>query len=467
MKPVPNEPPEPDGPARLSPHDSDAEAATLGAMLLRNEWIVPVAELVTAADFWRPQHGLVFDAIIALHRDGQPVDPVTVVDRLHVTGQLDTVGGPRAIAQIVAGTPGTTNVDHYARIVAEHATRRRLMDVGQKLTELGERPGDVDDALAAAKALVGDVAERAHTEPARRIGEAVPAWIDDMEARASNKVARGLKTGLWGLDGLLGGGLKPGKLYIFCARPKQGKSSLAAQVAGRAAHQGVPAFYASMEMTQPEILERVVAQIDVPGKLLTSPNSKTPWDRVAVAGSMVQAWPLHVHDARKQTTFSIAAGARATKKAEGRLGLIVVDYLTLMQFPGNDRTKRYQQIGDATKELRQIAGELHVPVVCLAQLKRLGAKEPNRRPTLEDLRESGDIEQDADVVVAIHHPTTRAGTRHPISHAELIVLAQRAGPSGITRVAWVPSRTLFANVARPQDVHTPEPPVSQLSMESF
>lgn len=434
----------------LLPHNTEAEESVLGAMMLSHDAALIAVGMLTSSDFYRPSHAHIFDAVRSLLADAHTTGPLEVADRLRRAGLLDSVGGSGELVALQSGAPTTTNVEHYARIVEEHSTMRRLIGAAGEMMAMGyAQPDDVEEALGKAQQMLYEISSSRSVDAPQRIGDAITPWIDDMEARASNQKLRGIRSGLHAIDMRIGGGAKPGHVYVVAARPGVGKSVLLMQWAGLATHRGSVVHMANVEMSRHEVLDRLVAQMGVPASQLTSPSKSTPWERVGTYARTVAQWPIRVVDVGKQTPQRVIADAIKVRRDEGGLSMIVVDYLQQLTIETGRNGTRDQAIGEAMYLFKAAARELNVPILIAVQLSRLAEKD-NRRPRLSDLRESGSIEQAADVVMALHEP--KATGRAVIPYRECIFLKNRQGPQGIVKLGWVPSRTLLVNAARTDDL---------------
>ena len=435
------------------PHNLQAEESLLGAMLLSADAIAAAVETCGADDFYKPAHGHVFDAVCSLYRRGEPADPVTVADELRRAQLLDAIGGPALLITLQANTPATTNAGRYARIVEEHALLRRLIAVAGEISELGYAvPGDVAEALEHAETLVFDVAERRVTDTLRPLAELIAEGLDRLEALYDRGDSiTGLPTGLIDLDERLCGS-QPGTLTIVGGRPGMGKSSLGLGVAAHAAIElGVPALYCSLEMSHAELTVRLLAgEARVDSKKLQNGRlAEADWPKISHAVGRLAEAPLYIDDNPALTVMAIRAKARRLRSRLGSLGVIVVDYLQLMS-GRTDAENRQVEVSQMSRGLKILARELDVPVWALSQLSRNLEMRADKRPMLADLRESGSLEADADVVLF----TYRDELYHPESPdqgtAELIVAKNRNGPAGgqPVRAAFLAPYSRFASMAR-------------------
>jgi replicative DNA helicase len=446
----------PPGPAvaaagRVPPHNLDAEKSLLGAMLLSRDAIAAAMETCRAEDFYKPAHGHIFEAINVLYNQGEPADPVTVADELSRAGLLDAVGGLPALVAIQADTPATTNAARYARIVEEHALLRRLIAVSGEIAEMGYSvPEDVTAALDHAETLVFAVAERRVTDSLKHLNELLSASMDRLEQLFDRgQSITGVPTGYIDLDERLSG-LQPNALIIVGARPAVGKTAFALGMAAHAAVEAqVPTLVFSLEMGAEEITNRLLvseARVDA-GRMRNGRLTEPDWPKISDAIARLGDAPLYIDDNPNTTVMDIRAKARRLKAREGGLGLIIIDYLQLMS-GGPGAESRQLEVSAISRGLKILARELQVPVVALSQLSRQLEARTDKRPTLADLRESGSLEQDADVVLFLY----RDELYHPDSAdrgvAEVHVAKHRNGPTGKVSLSFLEQYTKFVNMAR-------------------
>jgi replicative DNA helicase len=468
-KPPPSQPPprtatpEPDPPTAqgsVPPQNLEAEESVLGAMLI-SEAAISACEEVLGEDgspFYRESHAVVYRACLALSQQGEPVDAITTVDLLEKQGELERVGGRARIHELAALVPATANAAHYARIVREMATLRGLLRAGAEISRLGkERPGETADLVDRAEQAIFDVSVGRDRTDLLVAKDAIgPAFTHLEELERSGRSVVGLPTGLKDLDALTSG-LHPGNLVVVAARPSMGKSALALCIAANVTvHSELPAVLFTLEMSQREVMQRlmcVVGMVDSQkvrnGRGLDSED----WRRLTNASSKIAGAPLFMDDASLLTVGEIRAKARRLKMRQKDLSLIVVDYLQLMaagDSRGERSENRVQEISKISRALKVLAGELEVPVLALSQLSRAVEQRHDKRPILSDLRESGSIEQDADVVMMLYRDeyynpedTDQQGI------AEVNVAKQRNGPTNTVKVAFVKRYTRFDDLAPP------------------
>ncbi|MEA2843401.1 MAG: replicative helicase [Actinomycetota bacterium] len=436
---------------RVPPHNLQAEESLLGAMLLSRDAIVSAVEIqLDADDFYKPAHGHIFDAITSLYSQGEPADPVTVADELARADLLEAVGGASVLISLQASTPAIGNAGRYARIVEEMALLRRLIGVAGDIAELGYGlPEDVPGAVDEAEALVFDVAQRRVTDSVAPLRDLLSQHLDHLEALYErNETITGIPTGFTDLDQQLAG-LQPSNLVIVGGRPGTGKTSLALGIAAHAALEAhIPVLVFSLEMSHRELTQRLLcseARVDATrmrnGRLL-----EADWPKISNAVGRLAEADIFIDDNPRLTVMEIRAKARRMKSRHG-LGLIVVDYLQLMSGRTNAENRQVE-VSEISRGLKILARELAVPVVALSQLSRNLETRADKRPVLADLRESGSLEQDADVVIFIYRDEVYNRDSPDRGTAEIIVAKHRNGPTGITNLAFLDHYTRFANMAR-------------------
>jgi replicative DNA helicase len=436
---------------RVPPHDLDAEESLLGAMLLSSDAVVAAIESCSAGDFYKPAHGHIFSAVVSLFEAGEPVDAITVADELRRRGLIDQIGEPTALVSLQANTPSLANAGHYARIVEEHALLRRLIGVAGELAELGYAvPDDVTATIDEAERLVFDLSERRTADSVEALRNLIGPSLDRIEelSHRSSRIT-GVATGYSELDDILAG-LQPASLTIVGARPAMGKTSFGL---GMLAHVGTvlrrPALLFSLEMGHLELTQRLLAseaRVDSQ-RMRTGHLHDSDWGKVGAAVSRLSESTIFIDENPHLTVMDIRARARRLKKSEGDLGLVVVDYLQLMTGRGRAENRQVE-VSEISRGLKILARELECPVVALSQLSRNLEARQDKRPMLSDLRESGSLEQDADVVLFIYReelydpetPIDRRGL------AEIIVAKHRNGPTGSAHLVFLGQYARFDNL---------------------
>jgi replicative DNA helicase len=436
---------------RTLPHNLEAERSILGAILVHNDAFNLAAQAVDPRDFYREAHRRIFTRMVALSERGQAIDFVTLKEELVRNGELDEVGGPAYIASLADGVPRATNVEYYARIVKEKSTLRNLIFAANKiLTSAYEADQDSDLILDEAESAIFAVADDRLRDGFMPMGDLVRESYPKIEQLFEHKrLVTGMPTGFVDLDAMTRG-FQAGDLVILAARPSMGKTSLALNMAQHLALQPnhtVGIF--SLEMSKESLFLRVLtseAQIDS-HRLMTGAIGQKDYGRISHALEMLSAMRLFIDDSAGISVLEMRAKARRLQ-AEHGLSLIVVDYIQLMSTRGRFEN-RTLELGAISRSLKGLAKELNVPIVVLSQLSRAPESRSDHRPQLSDLRESGALEQDADVVILIYREDAyNRDPNHPdAGTAELILAKQRNGPTGVVRLAFLREQTRFANLA--------------------
>ena len=437
--------------AKVPPHNIEAEASLLGAMLLTTDAIVDASQIVEAAHFYKPVHQSIFEAIRLLYERGEAVDVITVNDELKRAGVDDAIVGTGALMSLSAGTPAATNATHYARIVYEHAVLRKLITTAHDIADLGySQPEDVQKAVDEAETMVFNVAQGRVTDSMAFMHELLGETLDDIEKLYDRGDAiTGTPTGFIDLDEITAG-LQESNLVVIGARPAMGKTSFALNIAAHAAMvERRPVLLFSLEMSKLEVSKRLLcseAKVDATN-IRNGRLKDDDWAKLAQAMGRLGDAQLWIDDDPNITVMDIRAKARRLKSKVGDMGMVVVDYLQLMS-GRSSAENRQVEISEISRGLKILARELECPVIALSQLSRSLEQRTDKRPMLADLRESGAIEQDADVVMFLY----RDEVYHPDSadkgQAEVLIAKHRAGPTGVVRLAWLGHQTRFANMAR-------------------
>jgi replicative DNA helicase len=437
---------------RVPPHNVEAEESLLGAMLLSRDAITVAVEIgVAAEDFYKPAHTHVYEAVISLYGQGEPIDPVTVAEELRRADLLEALGGRQTLLRLQAATPASANAAHYAKIVNELALLRRLIGVAGDISEMGyDDSQDVQETVDRAEALVFEVAEHRVTDSMIKMADALQNTLDELEALyASTGDITGVPTGYSDLDRLLLG-LQPSNLVVVAARPGAGKTSFALGAAANVAMTARrPVLFFSMEMGTLELTKRLLAgeaRVDA-RRLQTGNIPEQDWTKLSHAVGRLAEAPLFIDDNPHCTVMEMRAKSRRTKARHGDLGLVVVDYLQLMTPMGKRAESRQVEVAEISRGLKILARELNCPVMACSQLNRQLEYRSDKRPMLADLRESGSLEQDADVVAFIYRDDIYNPDSDQRGTAEIIVAKHRNGPTGTTRLAFVDRLTKFADMA--------------------
>jgi len=443
--------PAPEG-ANLPPQDLDAEEAVLGAMMINDQAVLTASEIITdPGEFYREAHGTVYRAILALLARSEPIDGVTVSDELERMGALEQVGGRGFIFGLSSSVTVAANVKSHAQIVRDLSLLRRVAAAGLEIAELGYgRQGDVREILDRAESAIFDVAQSRTTSDIVPIGGLLGDEVERISAAAEHRGLTGASSGLRDLDKITSG-FQASNLIILAARPAMGKTSLAL---GIARHLGVeakiPVVIFSLEMSRNEIAQRFIsseARVDST-RMRRGDLRDEDWVRVQDACNRLTSAPIYVDDTAGINLMEIRSKARRLKMKEPNLGLVLVDYLQLM-FANDTADSRVQEISQISRSLKVLARELNIPVLALSQLSRAVESRTDKRPLLSDLRESGSIEQDADVVMFIYRDDYyNKETSEKPGIAELIVAKHRNGAVGAVDLAFMPHFTTFSDLAR-------------------
>jgi replicative DNA helicase len=432
----------------LPPHNLDAEQSVLGALLSDRDAIIHVASYLRAGDFYRRAHSLTYEAILALYNRREPVDLVTLVDELARQGVLEDAGGEPYLAELIAATPTTVHAEYYARIVTRTAVRRRLIDAGGEIVRIGfDDATEVEDALDSAERILFDVSQRRGEREFRSMREILEEYFDRLDSLHQHKGdVIGVPTGFIDLDKLTGG-LQKSDLIIVAARPSVGKSALGLSLAYHAAvqHQQTVGLFV-LEMSGEQIVQRLLSMetgIDS-HRLRMGFIDDSEWNSVVRAFGRLSEAPIFVDDTASVTMMDVRSKARRLA-AEHGLDMIIVDYLQLMT-SGRRSDNRVQEISEISRGLKTLARELDVPIVALAQLSRAVESRQSHVPMLSDLRESGSIEQDADVVMFIYREEIYDPDTERRGIADIIVAKHRNGPVGTVHLRFFEKTARFADL---------------------
>lgn len=439
------------------PHDIETERAVLAGLFLSNEALVEAAPMLKANDFFLPAHQEIFEAMVRLTSKGTPVDATTVLGSLRDFGRLELAGGATYISEICA-TPSTLqHTIEYAKIIKDLAWRRRIIDAIEQCRGVALKTGDTRDIAVEIEKRIFDAAQEKKEQVVSPLGEILHEAVADFERLADPNAEQELsvKTGLRDLDDCLSG-LRPGQLIVLAAGPGTGKTSLAANIMVHAAiKQAKNVLFFSLEMTKTEVAGRIVsfvANIDAQ-KLRTGNLNGKDFNDIYEAAEELQAASLFIDDRSMVTPYDVLAQARKLnhtlhlKKPGDKIDLVVVDYIQIMK-PGGHAESRALEVAQITGGLKAIAKEMKVPVLALSQLNRDRAKRAgtdSKRPQLSDLKDSGAIEADADVVLFIHREQTPDFDSRAPAEAEIIVAKQRSGPTRSVRVTWLGNLTKFSD----------------------
>jgi replicative DNA helicase len=428
-------------PARVPPQNAEAEEYVLGAMLLAPGAIGTVSEICRAEDFYRQSHGNIYRAALALDGRGEPVDAITLVDELDKRSELEGVGGRSRIHELAALVPASANAGHYARIVHEMAILRGLIVAGQEIAGLGyDRPGETVELVDRAERIVFAISQSRLTSEFSHIKQLLKESFEHIAVlHEAGAEITGIPSGFRDLDRITSG-FQPGNLIVVAARPSMGKSALALNIAANLGVRAeIPVALFTLEMSKAEVTQRLMCSEGKveSQKLRSGKLQPEDWPRLTGACSHLEKAPIYVDDTGSITMMEIRSKARRLKMREPKLGLIIVDYLQLMT-SGASIENRVQEVSQISRQLKVLARDLEVPILALSQLSRAVEQRQDKRPILSDLRESGAIEQDADIVAFIFRDEyyTKEESEHK-GVAELIVAKHRNGPTDTVRLSFL------------------------------
>ena len=436
---------------KLPPQSIEAEESILSAILLDNSTLLDILEILSPDDFYRTAHQKIFTSIGELFAKAEPVDLVTLTNDLRDKNQLEEIGGAAALARLVDTVPTAISVQHYARIVRDKSALRQLISKANEITQhCYEQAGDLDQVLDFAEAAVFEISESKHKSAFHPISKIIETNIDALEERQGNRaLVTGVTTGFSRLDTMTAG-LQPSDLIILAARPSMGKTALALNMARNAAIDGnTPVAVFSLEMSKEQLSMRMLcAEARVDSQRLRSGFlNPEDWNNITDAAGVLSEAPIYIDDSPDISATSIRTKSRRLKMDKG-LGLIIVDYMQLMK--GRSSTERRDlEISEISRALKLLAKELSVPVIALSQLNRKLEERSDKRPQLSDLRESGALEQDADVVAFIYRDEVYNKDENNPNRgtAEIILAKQRNGPTGVVPLTFLNAYTRFENPA--------------------
>lgn len=452
----------------LPPQNIEAEQAVLGAVFLSPDALADAMEFVEAKDFYRRAHQLLFQAMIDLNDDGEAIDVLTVNNRLEMNNQLDDVGGVAYIAELASSVPTAANVGYYAKLVAEKAVLRRVIAAATNIiTQAKEQDKPVADILESAERQIMEVAENRTQSGFKEISKVLTDSLDEIDKLSQqDEDITGLATGYKDFDHMTAG-LQPDNLIILAARPAVGKTAFALNIAqniGTSTDKTIALF--SLEMSAESLVNRMLcAEGSISANhLRTGQLDEQEWANLIVAVGALSKTSIYIDDTPGIKMSEIRAKSRRLAKEKGDLGLIVIDYLQLIE--GSNKESRQQEVSEISRQLKKLSKELSVPIIALSQLSRGVEQRQDKRPVLSDIRESGSIEQDADIVAFLYRDdyyeradgddddTDNDGQpeNQDVGEVELIIEKNRAGARGTVKLLFIKSYNKFANIA-----YTPEP----------
>ena len=436
---------------RILPHSMEAEQSVIGSMIMDREAIVVASEIVLGDDFYNKQYGVMFDTMVELNDEGRPVDLVTLQDRLREKDVPPEVSSLEFIRDLMTAAFTSANIKHYANIVAENATLRRLIRINEDIANtcyVGKE--SLEDILADTEKRVFDLVQRRNTGEFVPIRQIVMNAMDNIEKASHNKGnVTGVATGFLDLD-YRTAGMQPSDLILVAARPSMGKTAFVLNIAQYVAFkQAKTVAIFSLEMSKEQLVNRLFSmESKVDSQHLRTGNlSDIEWEKLIESAGIIGKSNLIIDDTPGISISELRSKCRKYK-LEHNLEMIIIDYLQLMSGSGRSTDSRQQEISDISRSLKALARELHVPVIALSQLSRAVEQRPDHRPMLSDLRESGAIEQDADVVMFIYRDDYYNKDTEKKGIAEIIIAKQRNGPIGTVELVWLPDFTKFANLQR-------------------
>jgi replicative DNA helicase len=403
--------------------------------------------MLAPEDFYVPAHQSIFEAILALYNKNEPLDAVTVSEELRRRGDLEKIGGITYLTGLIDMVPGVSNIGYYASIVEEHGLRRSLIKAGSVVSELAFHTEDeIAAVLDQAEHYIYSVAEKRASQGMFFLGPIITEIVGKVNERDGSDVVTGIPTGFKDLDRLLGG-LHPSNLLVIAARPSMGKSTLALNIAAQVAVRGKTVAIFSLEMSKEELVQRMLcAEGGVDSRVIrTGTDNDRVWEGITKAANKLFQAPIYVDDSSVVNVTDIRAKCRRVERSHG-LDLVVVDYLQLMQ--GNARENRQQEIAEISRGLKNLAAELKVPIIAVSQLNRSAEQREDKRPRLSDLRESGALEQDADIVMFIYRDEYYRRDTDQKGVAEIQIAKHRSGETGIVNMTFQANYTRFRDIGR-------------------
>lgn len=435
---------------KVLPHNLEAEQAVIGSMILDREAISIASEAVQVNDFYQKQLGLVYEAMIELYNDNQPIDLVTLQNKLIEKDILEQVGGIKSLTDIANAVPTSTHIKQYAKIVHDKAVLRRLIKTADQIAmECYQNKENLEYILDDAEKRIFDLIQNRSADDFSHIKDIILTSLNNIEKVHKNQGnVTGIATGFADLD-YKTAGLQNSDLVLIAARPSMGKTAFALNVAQHVAiHEKIPTAIFSLEMSKEQLVNRLLCAeslIDAQ-KVRTGNLEESDWEKIAEGAGILAHSPLYIDDTPGISVSEMRAKCRKLKLEKG-LGLILIDYLQLMSGSSKNES-RQQEISEISRSLKAIAREMEAPVVALSQLSRACESRADHRPMLSDLRESGAIEQDADVVMFLYRDEYYNPDTEAKNQAELIIAKQRNGPTGTINLVWLGQYTKFVNMER-------------------
>ena len=442
---------------KLPPHSIEAEQSVIGGLLLENEALDKIADILSAADFYQHDHKTIFEHIVKLIEKNRPADIVTVAESLESTAELSQIGGIAYLGALAQNTPTAANIRRYAEIVRERHVMRKLVTVGSGIAESAYSPNgrDAQQLLDEAESKIFQIAEGGQRsgqgfQDIKVLLPQVAERIDMLFSRDNPSDVTGLPTGFSDLDSMTSG-FQGGDLVIVAGRPSMGKTAFSINIAENVAlDTGLPVAIFSMEMASTQLAMRMIGSVGRldQHRMRTGKLEDEDWEKLTTALGKLNEAPIFIDEGAALSSFDVRARSRRLHRQCGKLGLIVVDYLQLMAAPaGRQGENRATEISEISRSLKALAKELDCPVVALSQLNRSVEQRPDKRPVMSDLRESGAIEQDADLILFIYRDEVYNPDSTDKGTAEIIIAKQRNGPIGRVRLTFIGEHTRFENFA--------------------
>ena len=433
---------------RILPHSIDAEKAVIGSMIMDADAVVAASEMITGDDFYQRQYGILFDAMVELYNEGKPVDVLTLQERLKMKDVPEEFSSIEFISELVSSVPTSANVRHYAQTVSDDATLRRLIRVNEEIANTCyQHRESLDEIMNTTEKRIFDVLQKKSTDEDVPIKDVVLSVIDKIEAAARHKgTVTGLATGFYDLD-YKTSGLQPSDLILIAARPSMGKTAFVLNLAQyMCVRNHVPTAIFSLEMSKDQLVNRILSmesKVDSQS-MRTGTLQPADWEKLIESAGVISTAPLIIDDTPGISITELRSKCRKYK-LENDLGLVIIDYLQLMTGGSRKQESRQQEISEISRSLKALAREINAPVIALSQLSRACETRPDHRPMLSDLRESGAIEQDADVVMFLYRDDYYNKDTDKKNISEVIIAKQRNGPIGTVELVWLPNYTKFAN----------------------
>ncbi len=433
---------------RILPHSIEAEKAVIGSMIMDTDAVVAASEMITGDDFYQHQYGVLFDSMVELYNEGKPIDILTLQERLKIKDVPEAFSSVEFIGDLLNSVPTSANVRHYAEMVSENAMLRKLIKVNEDIANACySHKESLDDIMGATEKRIFDVIQKKTTDNYVPIKDVVLSVIDKIEAAAKQKgKVTGIATGFYDLDYKMSG-LQKSDLILIAARPSMGKTAFVLNLAEAiCVKDKVPTVIFSLEMSKDQLVNRMLSmesRVDSQS-MRTGDLQMQDWEKLIEGAGIISSAPLIIDDTPSISITELRSKCRKYK-LEQNLGLVIIDYLQLMTGSSKRQESRQQEISEISRSLKALAREIDAPVIALSQLSRACEQRPDHRPMLSDLRESGAIEQDADVVMFLYRDDYYNKDTDKKNISEVIIAKQRNGPIGTVELVWMPNYTKFAN----------------------